>query len=78
MRKHVLALLAKETKTPFSQQAKRVKRGKEFKHCFPLYCKYWVPFVKDDPKEDKGFFMALFQFAENVKIFLWSSFVTKQ
>ena len=44
--------------TPFSRQAKRVKYGKEFTRCFPLYYKCRVPFVEDDPKEDKGFFMA--------------------
>ena len=58
MRKHLLAQLENETMTPFPQQAKRVKRGKEVTHRFSLYCKCRVPFFEDDPKEDKGFFMA--------------------
>ena len=58
MRKHLLAQLENETMTPFPQQTKRVKRGKEVTHRFPLYCKCRVPFFEDDPKEDKGFFMA--------------------
>ena len=56
-RKHLLAHLENETMTPFPQQTKRFKRGKEVKHRFPLYCKCWVPFFEDDPKEDNGFFM---------------------
>ena len=58
MRKHLLAQLENETMTPFPQQTKQVKRGKEVTHRFPLYCKCRVPFFEDDPKEDKGFFMA--------------------
>ena len=58
MRKHLLAQLENETVTSFPQQTKRVKRGKEVTHRFPLYCKCRVPFFEDDPKEDKGFFMA--------------------
>ena len=58
MRKHLLAQLENETVTPFLQQTKRVKRGKEVTHRFPLYCKCRVPFFEDDPKEDKRFFMA--------------------
>ena len=57
MRKHLLAQLENETMTPFPQQAKRVKRGKEVTYCSPLYCKCRVPFFEDDLKEDKGFFM---------------------
>ena len=58
IRKHLLAQLENKTMTPFPQQTKRVKRGKEVTHRFPLYCKCRVPFFEDDPKEDKGFFMA--------------------
>ena len=58
MRKHLLAQLENETMTPFPQQTKQVKRGKEVTHHFPLYSKCRVPFFEDDPKEDKGFFMA--------------------
>ena len=58
MRKHLLTQLKNETITPFPQQTKRVKRGKEVAHRFSLYCKCRVPFFEDDPKEDKGFFMA--------------------
>ena len=58
MRKHLLAQLENEIMTPFPQQTKQVKRGKEVTHRFPLYCKCRVPFFKDDLKEDKGFFMA--------------------
>ena len=58
MRKHLLAQLENETMTPFPQQAKRVKRGKEVTHHFPLNSKCPVPPFEDDPKEGKGFFMA--------------------
>ena len=39
MRKHLLAQLENETMTPSPQQTKRVKRGKEVIHRFPLNCK---------------------------------------
>ena len=83
MRKHLLAQLENETMTPFPEQAKRVKCGKKVTHRFPLYCKCRMPFFEDDPKEDKGFFMAFCSVTENdtirdVKIFLWPSFVTKK
>ena len=58
MRKHLLAQLENETMTPFPQQTKRVKRGKEGTHRFPLYCECRVPFFEEYPIEDKGFFMA--------------------
>ena len=58
IRKNLLAQLENETITPFPQQTKRVQRGKEVTHRFPLYCKWRLPFFEDDPKEDKGFFMA--------------------
>ena len=60
MRKHLLPQLENETMTPFPQQAKRVKLGKEGEvtHRFPLYCKCRVPFFEDNRKEGKGFFMA--------------------
>ena len=58
MRKHLLAQLENETMTSFPQQKKRVKRGKEVTHHFPLYCKCQVLFFEDNLKEDKGFFMA--------------------
>ena len=58
MRKHLLAQLENETMTPFPQQTKRVKRGKEVTHRFPLYCKCQVSFFEDDRKEDKEVFIA--------------------
>ena len=60
MRKHLLAQLENETMTTFPQQTKQVKPGKEVIHRFPLYCKRRVLFFEDDPKEDKGFFMAFY------------------
>ena len=59
MRKYLLAQLENKTMTPFPQQTKRVKRGKEITHRFPLYCKCRVPFFEDDPKEDKGVLFSL-------------------
>ena len=83
MKKHLLAQLENETMTPFSEQRKEVKSGKKVTHRFTLYWKCWVPFFKDDPKEDKGFFMTFYSVCDNgttrdVKIFLWSYFVTKK
>ena len=57
-KKHLLAQLENETTASFLQQTKRVKRGKEVTHLFPLYYKWRLPFFEDDPKEDKRFFMA--------------------
>ena len=83
MRKHLLAQLENETMTPFLQQTERVKRGEEVTHRFPFYQKCRVPFFEDDSKEGKGLFIAFCSVCENgttrdVKIFLWSSFVTKK
>ena len=45
--------------TPFPQQTKRIKHGKEVTYRFQLYCKCRVPFFEDDPTEDNGLFMAI-------------------
>ena len=67
----------------FTKFFELVKRGEEVTHRFPFYQKCRVPFFEDDSKEDKGLFIAFCSVCENgttrdVKIFLWSSFVTKK